>query len=418
MKKESIHQIIKDKFIEGGPGFMGIVLLCLILGLALAIERIIYLNMATTNTDKLLVSVEDALNKGGVEAAQEVCRNTKGPVASIFYQGLERSDEGIEMVEKSIISYGSVQMGLLEKGLSWISLFIALAPMLGFMGTVIGMIDAFDKIAQENNISPDIVAGGIKIALLTTVFGLIVAMILQVFYNYLIAKVDAIVNSMEDASISLVDLLAKNKNRNMIFKDILKYLIISVAVLLMGLILNKGEEKIEMYTTFLREANITTTEWEEIKKDDAKKNAVISNAIMKENDQFLTMSNKDKNAKIEDYEESLKESLENQNNYIKPFILLGVFLSISGLLLALIFSAVKLFSDKKNAKKTIFMIGGLVSICAVSYALASDTTSVTSVEVSNSAVKQVGMGLITFYILIASAIIAIIYSEISKLTSK
>lgn len=204
----------------------------------------------------------------------------------------------------------------------------------------------------------------------------------------------------------------------MIFKDILKYLIISVAVLLMGLILNKGEDKIEMYTTFLREANITTTEWEEIKKDDAKKNAVISNAIMKENDQFLTMSNKDKNAKIEDYEESLKKSLENQNNYIKPFILLGVFLSISGLLLALIFSAVKLFSDKKNAKKTIFMIGGLVSICAVSYALASDTTSVTSVEVSNSAVKQVGMGLITFYILIASAIIAIIYSEISKLTSK
>tara|TARA_B100000963_G_scaffold5770_3_gene4478 strand:+ start:4796 stop:5605 length:810 start_codon:yes stop_codon:yes gene_type:complete len=210
-KKESIHQIIKDKFIEGGPGFMGIVLLCLILGLALAIERIIYLNMATTNTDKLLVNVENALNEGGVEAAQEVCRNTKGPVASIFYQGLERSDEGIEMVEKSIISYGSVQMGLLEKGLSWISLFIALAPMLGFMGTVIGMIDAFDKIAQENNISPDIVAGGIKIALLTTVFGLIVAMILQVFYNYLIAKVDAIVNSMEDASISLVDLLAKNK---------------------------------------------------------------------------------------------------------------------------------------------------------------------------------------------------------------
>ena len=204
----------------------------------------------------------------------------------------------------------------------------------------------------------------------------------------------------------------------MIFKDILKYLIILAAVLLMGLILNKGEEKIEMYTTFLRESNITNTEWEEIKKDDAKKNAVISNAIMKENDQFLMMSKKDKNAKIEDYEESLKESLENQNNYIKPFIFLGVFLSISGLLLALIFSAIKLFSDKKNTKKTILMIGGLVSICAVSYALASDSTSVTSVEVSNSAVKQVGMGLITFYILIASAIVAIIYSEISKLTSK
>ena len=207
----SFHQIMKQKFIEGGPGFMGIVLLCLILGLALAIERIIYLNMATTDTDKLLNDVESALNNGGVDAAKEVCRNTKGPVASIFYQGLERSNEGVEMVEKSIVSYGSVQMGLLEKGLSWISLFIALAPMLGFMGTVIGMIGAFDAIEAAGDISPSLVAGGIKVALLTTVFGLIVAMILQVFYNYLIAKVDSIVNSMEDASISLIDLLVKNK---------------------------------------------------------------------------------------------------------------------------------------------------------------------------------------------------------------
>jgi len=209
--KNSFHQIIKQKFIEGGPGFMGIVLLCLILGLALAIERIIYLNMATTDTDKLLNDVESALNNGGVDAAKEVCRNTKGPVASIFYQGLERSNEGVEMVEKSIVSYGSVQMGLLEKGLSWISLFIALAPMLGFMGTVIGMIGAFDAIEAAGDISPSLVAGGIKVALLTTVFGLIVAMILQIFYNYLIAKVDSIVNSMEDASISLIDLLVKNK---------------------------------------------------------------------------------------------------------------------------------------------------------------------------------------------------------------
>ncbi|MBT3622171.1 MAG: MotA/TolQ/ExbB proton channel family protein, partial [Flavobacteriales bacterium] len=207
----SFHQIIKQKFIEGGPGFMGIVLLCLILGLALAIERIIYLNMATTDTDKLLNDVEGALQAGGVDAAKEVCRNTKGPVASIFYQGLERSDEGVDMVEKSIVAYGSVQMGLLEKGLSWISLFIALAPMLGFMGTVIGMIGAFDAIEAAGDISPSLVAGGIKVALLTTVFGLIVAMILQIFYNYLIAKVDSIVNSMEDASISLVDLLVKNK---------------------------------------------------------------------------------------------------------------------------------------------------------------------------------------------------------------
>ena len=208
----NFHQVIKQKFIEGGPAFMGIVLLCLILGLALAIERIIYLNMATSDTDQLLHDVENALNNGGgIDAAKEVCRNTKGPVASIFYQGLERSNEGVEMVEKSIISYGSVQMGLLEKGLSWISLFIALAPMLGFMGTVIGMIGAFDAIEAAGDISPSLVAGGIKVALLTTVFGLIVAMILQVFYNYLIAKVDSLVNSMEDASISLIDLLVKNK---------------------------------------------------------------------------------------------------------------------------------------------------------------------------------------------------------------
>jgi len=207
----SFHQIIKQKFIEGGAGFMGVVLLCLIVGLALAIERIIYLNMAATNTTKLLNDVESALNKGGVDAAKEVCRNTKGPVASIFYQGLDRSNEGIDMVEKSIVSYGSVQMGLLEKGLSWISLCIALAPMLGFMGTVIGMISAFDAIEAAGDISPSLVAGGIKVALLTTVFGLIVAVILQIFYNYLIAKVDSIVNSMEDASISLIDLLIKNK---------------------------------------------------------------------------------------------------------------------------------------------------------------------------------------------------------------
>lgn len=212
--ERSFHQILKEKFIEGGPEFMGIVLLCLILGLAIVIERIIYLNMATTNTKKLLANVEDALNSGGVDAAKEVCRNTAGPVASIFYQGLDRSHEGIEMVEKSVISYGSVQMGLLEKGVSWISLFIALAPMLGFMGTVIGMIDAFDAIEAAGDISPSLVAGGIKIALLTTVFGLIVAIILQIFYNYIIAKVDSIVNNMENASISLIDLLIKHELNN------------------------------------------------------------------------------------------------------------------------------------------------------------------------------------------------------------
>jgi biopolymer transport protein ExbB len=211
---KSFTQIIKQKFIEGGPGFMGIVLVCLILGLAIVIERIIYLNMATTNTDKLLGRIEDALNSGGVDAAKEVCRDTKGPVASIFYQGLDRSHEGIDMVEKSVVSYGGVQMGLLEKGISWISLFIALAPMLGFMGTVIGMIGAFDAIAEAGDISPAVVATGIKVALLTTVFGLIVAIILQIFYNYIVSKVDSIVNDMENASISLIDLLVKNELSN------------------------------------------------------------------------------------------------------------------------------------------------------------------------------------------------------------
>ncbi len=209
--EKSFHQAIKQKFIEGGPGFMSFVLICLILGLAMSIERILYLNMATTNSSKLIGQVEDALKSGGVEAAKEVCRNTRGPVASIFYQGLDRADQGLEMVEKSVVSYGSVQMGLLEKGLSWISLFIALAPMLGFFGTVIGMIEAFDAIAAANNISPGVVASGIGVALITTVSGLLVAMVLQVFYNYLVAKVDSIVNDMEDASISLIDILIKNQ---------------------------------------------------------------------------------------------------------------------------------------------------------------------------------------------------------------
>ncbi len=205
-----LHTNLKTKFIEGGAGFMGAVLMTLIFGLALAFERIIYLSLATTNTEKLLLEVEAALEEGGVEAAKDVCRNNRGPVASIFYQGLDRADQGIDVVEKSVVSYGSVQMGLLEKNLSWISLFIAVAPMLGFMGTVIGMIQAFDKIQEQGDVSPTVVAGGIKVALITTVTGLIVAIILQFFYNYLISKVDSIVNRMEDASISLVDMLVKH----------------------------------------------------------------------------------------------------------------------------------------------------------------------------------------------------------------
>lgn len=205
-----LHKKIKAKFIEGGASFMGALLLTLIFGLALAIERIIYLNLATTNTQKLLVQVEDALETGGVDAAKEICRNTRGPVASIFYQGLDRADEGVEAAEKSLVSYGSVQMGLLEKNLSWISLFIAIAPMLGFMGTVIGMIEAFDQIRMAGNVSAQLVAGGIQIALITTVTGLIIAVILQIFYNYILSKIDGLVNTMEDSSISLVDLLIKH----------------------------------------------------------------------------------------------------------------------------------------------------------------------------------------------------------------
>ena len=209
---KGFHQIVKEQFIDGGPTFMGIVLACLILGLAIAIERIIHLNMASTNTKKLLADVEDALSSGGADAAKEVCRNHQRSCCFYFCsRSWMRMSEGIEMVEKSIISYGSVEMGKFRKrnDLGY-HLFISLAPMLGFMGTVIGMIEAFDAIAEAGDVSPALVASGIKVALLTTVGGLIVAVILQLFYNYLVSKVDSIVNSMEDASISLVDLLVKH----------------------------------------------------------------------------------------------------------------------------------------------------------------------------------------------------------------
>lgn len=204
-------QVLKEKFIEGDWRFMSTVLICLILGLAFCIERIITLNIATTNTDKLLNRIDERLAEGDVDGAMEVAKSTPGPTASVLYEGLRNSVDGPEAVEKAIVSYGSVQMGLLEKGLVWISLFIAVAPMLGFMGTVIGMITAFDRIEAVGDLSPSVVAGGIKVALLTTVFGLIVAIILQIFYNYIISKIDGIVNKMEDASIALVDIMAKNK---------------------------------------------------------------------------------------------------------------------------------------------------------------------------------------------------------------
>ncbi len=205
----ALHKTLKTKFIEGGAGFMAATLLCLVFGLALCIERIIYLSLSKTNTKKLLDDIEAALKKGGIEAALEVCRNTRGPVASIFYQGLSRYDEGVDVVEKTVSSYGGVQLGLLEKNLSWISLFISIAPSLGFLGTIIGMIEAFDKIQQVGDISATVVAGGIKVALLTTLLGLIIAIVLQLFYNYILSLIEGLVNEMEDSSISLLDLVVE-----------------------------------------------------------------------------------------------------------------------------------------------------------------------------------------------------------------
>ncbi len=209
-----IHQQLRTKFIEGGPGFMGVILLTFILGLAIALERILYLIFSSINTKKFIAKIEQALEEGGIEAAKELARNTRGPVASIYYQGLSRYDKGIDVVEKSIMTYGSVQTGLLERGLTWISLFIAIAPMLGFMGTVIGMIEAFDAIEKAGDISAGLVAHGIKVALITTVSGLIVAITLQIFFNYISAKIDSLVTDMEDASVTLIDMLVKYSEKH------------------------------------------------------------------------------------------------------------------------------------------------------------------------------------------------------------
>ncbi|MFI3292161.1 MAG: MotA/TolQ/ExbB proton channel family protein [Rikenellaceae bacterium] len=206
---ESMHQVLMQKFLEGGWEWMLPVLLCLVIGLAVVVERILYLSLSTINTKKMIKKVEAALAEGGVEAAKDICRDTRGPIASIYYQALLRYDQGLDAVEKAVVSYGSVQTGLMESGLSWVGLFIALAPMLGFMGTVVGMIGAFDAIQAAGDISPTLVAGGIKVSLLTTLMGLIVAAVLQIFYNYIIAKIDTLVNDMEDASITLVDMLTE-----------------------------------------------------------------------------------------------------------------------------------------------------------------------------------------------------------------
>ncbi len=208
---QALHTPLKTKFIEGGAEFMALVIVCLILGLALCIERILYLGFSKTNTKSLLARIEVALQNGGITAAKEVCKNTRGPVASIFTQAFLRMEEGqdIEYVEKSVVSYGGVEASKMEQNLSWISLFIAIAPSLGFLGTVIGMIQAFDAIMVAGDMSPAVVAGGMKVALITTVGGLIVAVILQIFFNYIVTQVEALTIDMENASITLVDMLVK-----------------------------------------------------------------------------------------------------------------------------------------------------------------------------------------------------------------
>ena len=212
-----LHQVVKTYFIQGGPGFMSLIVLCLILGLALAIERILYLSFSKTNAKKLTLKIEETLRENGIEngieKAKDICRNTRGPVASIYYDALNHYDEGLDVVEKRIAAAGGVQISLMENNLSWIALFIALAPSLGFLGTVVGMVIAFDAIEAAGDISPTIVAGGMKVALITTVGGLIVAMILQVFYNYVLSQIDGLSIDMENASIDLVDVLSEQAGR-------------------------------------------------------------------------------------------------------------------------------------------------------------------------------------------------------------
>lgn len=208
-EKVGLHKNIKIKFIEGSAGFMSLVAIAMIFGLALCIERIIFLSLSEIDSKKLLEDIQAALEKGDVEGAKTICRNTRGPVASICYQGLMRVNEGLDVVERSVVSYGSVQASNLEKNLSWITLFIAMSPSLGFLGTVIGMVQAFDAIQKAGDISPTVVAGGMKVALITTIFGIIVALVLQVFYNYILSKVEGLNTDMEDASVSLLDIIMK-----------------------------------------------------------------------------------------------------------------------------------------------------------------------------------------------------------------
>ena len=205
------HKMLKTKYIEGSAGFMSFVALALVLGLAFCIERVIYLTLSEINAKKLMADLEARVMQGDIEGAKATCRDTRGPVASICYQGLMRMDESMEDIERSITSYGTVQAANLEKGCSWITLFIAMAPSLGFLGTVIGMVMAFEQIQQAGDISPTIVASGMKVALITTIFGLIAALILQVFYNYILSKIEHLTSQMEESAITLLDIIMKYK---------------------------------------------------------------------------------------------------------------------------------------------------------------------------------------------------------------
>lgn len=208
-----MYKNLKTKFIEGDAGFMAIVAIALVLGLAFCIERIIYLALSKINTVKFVDEIESAVKNGNIEGAKEIARNTRGPIASIYYQGLLRLNDGADAVEKSVVAYGAVQASKLESGCSWITLFIGMAPSLGFLGTVIGMVQAFDDIQAAGDISPTVVAGGMKVALLTTIFGIVVALILQVFYNYILAEIEGLTAKMEDSTISLLDIVAKHCNK-------------------------------------------------------------------------------------------------------------------------------------------------------------------------------------------------------------
>lgn len=210
-ESNGVHQFLKTKFIEGNAGFMSLVALVLILGLAFCIERIIYLSLSEIDAKRFMTDVTTKIESKDLEGAKQQCQTTRGPVASLCYEGLSRVDEPIENIERSVASYGSVQASNLEKGCSWITLFIAMAPSLGFLGTVIGMIMTFDQIQMAGDISPTIVAAGMKVALITTIFGIIVALILQVFYNYILSKIDHITAQMEESAITLLDALMKHK---------------------------------------------------------------------------------------------------------------------------------------------------------------------------------------------------------------